>query len=92
MGESDEYLGPYFKGQVPEQCGHYYPDVMRVRDKSEDQLSYQRFFRVLDCRFCGQYGKSIRPEAFSRAEIAEKDLPRIRKSELAKLLKRNVAF
>lgn len=24
--------GPYFPGQLPSDCGHYYPDVLRVRD------------------------------------------------------------
>ncbi len=44
--------GPYFKGQQPGKCGHYYPDVLRLRDEKRAEGT---FVRIMDCRFCGRY-------------------------------------
>lgn len=40
---------PYFQNQQPNRCGHYYPDSMRSHDSREGS----RYFRHLDCVFCG---------------------------------------
>ena len=44
--------GPYFSGQLPSLCGHYYPDVLRLRDERRPD---GRFVRVIDCTYCGKY-------------------------------------
>lgn len=53
---------PYFEGQHPAQCGHYYPDVLRVRDEKRNG----EFFRVLDCSICKtQYETPIEGDLFN---------------------------
>jgi hypothetical protein len=44
--------GPYVSGQTAASCGHYYPDVLRLRDekKPDGQL-----VRIIDCTYCGRY-------------------------------------
>lgn len=44
--------GPYFSGQQPSPCGHYYPDVLRLRDEKRQGGA---FVRILDCSYCGRY-------------------------------------
>jgi len=44
--------GPYFPGQQPVECGHYYPDVLRLRDEKRPNGT---FVRVIHCQYCGQY-------------------------------------
>ncbi len=44
--------GPYFSGQQPSPCGHYYPDVLRLRDEKRQNGA---FVRILDCSYCGRY-------------------------------------
>lgn len=44
--------GPRFPGQVPAECGHYYPDVLRLRDERKPDGT---FVRIVDCTYCGQY-------------------------------------
>ena len=46
---------PYFEGQASSECGHYYPDVLRVVDKNIDD----NWVRILDCIYCGRYNISI---------------------------------
>lgn len=43
---------PYFSGQKPCECGHYYPDVLRLRD---EKRSDGVFVRLFDCRYCGRF-------------------------------------
>ena len=48
-------MGPYFKDQKPEECGHYYPDVMiagvrRLKDG---------FNIVIDCVECGRHSDKV---------------------------------
>ena len=43
--------GPYFEGQRPAECGHYYPDVLRVRDEMRTDT---KFVRISDCAYCGR--------------------------------------
>jgi hypothetical protein len=44
--------GPYFPDQQPSECGHYYPDVLRLRDERRADGS---FVRLIDCSHCGRY-------------------------------------
>jgi len=44
--------GPYFPNQQPAECGHYYPDVLRLRDERKPD---DTFVRIIDCTYCGQY-------------------------------------
>ena len=44
--------GPYFPGQKPSSCGHYYPDVLRLRDEKKKDGT---FVRIMDCSYCGRY-------------------------------------
>lgn len=39
-------MGPYFEGQHPAPCGHYYPDVTRVKD---DPVKGKRFWYCSIC-------------------------------------------
>jgi hypothetical protein len=48
--------GPYFKGQQPSECGHYYPDVLRLQDEKKSDTKY---VRVMDCAYCGRYELEI---------------------------------
>jgi hypothetical protein len=34
--------GPYFSGQQPSPCGHYYPDVLRLRDEKRQDGAFVR--------------------------------------------------
>lgn len=85
--------GPYFDGQIPADCGHYYPDVLSEVDvKTRDG----EYIRVLNCKYCGRYEISLDAEKCSRvidelnkkffrphfdsrkiAEIREEELKRI---------------
>jgi hypothetical protein len=44
--------GPYFSGQQASPCGHYYPDVLRLRDEKRQDGT---FVRIMDCSYCGRY-------------------------------------
>ena len=43
--------GPYFPDQRPSQCGHYYPDVLRLRDERRPDGT---LVRIVDCSYCGR--------------------------------------
>jgi hypothetical protein len=43
--------GPYFEGQMASHCGHYHPDVLRVKDVWVDG---DTLLRVVDCVHCGR--------------------------------------
>lgn len=51
--------GPYFKGQKPESCGCYYPDIIRMRDDAGTSE------RVMFCITHGEVKKPLEPESFS---------------------------
>lgn len=87
--------GPYFEGQMPSECGHYYPDVLRLRDKKKDNGKY---VRVMDCAYCGQYEleldlRSLIPPMTQKLRkrgydigIKEKYVARVRKRKKRQLL------
>ena len=60
--------GPYFEGQIPSKCGHYYPDVLRLRDERKGDGEY---VRVMDCAYCGQYEIELDLQSLAPA-IAQK--------------------
>jgi hypothetical protein len=66
--KSSKMSGPYFDGQMPSTCGHYYPDVLRLRDEKKDDGKY---VRVIDCAYCGQYEIELDLRSLSPA-IAQK--------------------
>jgi hypothetical protein len=85
--------GPYFSGQQPSACGHYYPDVLRLRDERRPDGT---FVRILDCSYCGQYALPLDVKTLDKAlvrklakhggevAIREEELPEVRKQEVAK--------
>lgn len=79
---TEQNQGPYFEGQMSQQCGHYFPDVLRLKDvrRGDD------CFRVLNCRYCGNYEEEINLERFSSEIIPVGTLDFIRNEEMAKIL------
>lgn len=87
--------GPYFPGQRSSSCGHYYPDVLRLRD---EKRSDGTFVRIIDCTYCGRYERQLDPRTLSREIMRklnneghdmgarEEDIAKIRMKELARLL------
>ena len=86
--------GPYFPGQQPSSCGHYYPDVLRLRDEKRQDGT---FVRIVDCGYCGRYELPLDVQALDRALVrklnkkgfdvgaSEEELPEIRKKALERL-------
>jgi hypothetical protein len=60
--------GPYFAGQQPSSCGHYYPDVLRLRDEKRADGT---FVRITDCRYCGREAFPLDPGALDEALVRE---------------------
>ena len=58
--------GPYFSGQQPSSCGHYYPDVLRLRDEKRQDGT---FVRIMDCTYCGRYELQLDVRTLSKALI-----------------------
>jgi len=56
--------GPYFPGQQPSPCGHYYPDVLRIRDEKRPDGT---FVRITDCFFCGRIESTLDVRELDRA-------------------------
>ncbi len=87
--------GPYFPGQQPSSCGHYYPDVLRLRD---EKRSDGTFVRIIDCTYCGRYERQLDPRTPPRELVrklnkkgldvgtGEEEISKIRKKELERLL------
>ena len=87
--------GPYFPGQQPAPCGHYYPDVLRLRD---EKRSDGTFVRIIDCAYCGRSELQLDPRTLDRklvrklnrkrldVGIREEELSKVRKRELERLL------
>ncbi len=69
---------PYFKGQEPALCGHYYPDVVRLVDLQKNG----KFMRVFDCVHCGLYEREVTANACNSSdtnldEFREREMKRI---------------
>ena len=86
--------GPYFKGQRPSSCGHYYPDVLRLRDEKRADGT---FVRIIDCSYCGRYELQLDPGMLPRElvrklnkkgfdiGVREEELSEARKKDFEKL-------
>ncbi len=86
--------GPYFKGQQPSQCGHYYPDVLRLRDEKREDGT---FVRITDCSHCGRHEFQLDVQALDKALVRklnkkgvvvgtkEEELSEVREKELERL-------
>lgn len=65
---------PFWLGQEPSPCGHYFPEVIRLRDaQKSDGCS-----RVFDCLHCGEYQELIPPEEYSEKSIDSSIAPAVR--------------
>ena len=60
--------GPYFPNQQPAECGHYYPDVLTLRDEMKPDGT---FVRILDCTYCGQYELLLDTRHLSKEFVRE---------------------
>lgn len=90
--------GPYFEGQVPSSCGHYYPDVLRLRDEKKKDGTY---VRVIHCTHCGLTEHPLDLKSLDRkfarklrwrkviVSTKEEDVDKVRKKRLAELLADN---
>jgi hypothetical protein len=87
--------GPYFPGQLPSECGHYYPDVIRLRDEKRTNGQY---VRIIDCVYCGRSEEILDPrslapgilrrlkrEGIDHGGDRREDLAAFRRREIAKL-------
>ena len=54
--------GPYFPGQIASSCGHFYLDVLRLRDEKRPDGSY---VRIVDCTVCGRLEYPLDPAALT---------------------------
>lgn len=82
--------GPYFKGQEPHKCGHYYPDVVLVRDFFGKGGVMMREF---DCCICKQthtveIPDSMRHTVKSPKPKTPEELQAFRVSERRRLMKK----
>jgi len=89
--------GPYFEGQQPSPCGHYYPDVLRLRDEKRPDGT---FVRILHCTQCGEREFPLDPETLDPslvkklnrkgvvAGVREEKLAGVRRKELKRLSSR----
>jgi hypothetical protein len=85
--------GPYFSGQLPSSCGHYYPDVLRLRDEKRPDGT---FVRIIDCSCCGRYELPLDVQTLDKAFVRklnkkgfdvgtrEDELAEVRQKELEK--------
>ena len=86
--------GPYFSGQQPSLCGHYYPDVLRLRDEKRQDGT---FVRIMDCSYCGRYELQLDPQTLDQGivrklnkkgldvGIKEDEISEVRKREMGRL-------
>ena len=87
--------GPYFPGQQPSSCGHYYPDVLRLRDEKRDDGT---LVRIMDCSYCGRYELQLDPQGLAEELVRElnrkgvdvgtreEEISEVRKKALGRLL------
>ena len=87
--------GPYFSGQVSAECGHYYPDVLRLRDEKRPDGS---IVRISDCRYCGRSELVLEAHSLDKGlirrlnktgvdvGIREEDLAKVRQTALKRII------
>lgn len=78
---------PYFHGQEPCECGHYFTDVLRIKDVRRKG----RWYRILDCMFCGKYRLRIKGNIAGKDEwlVDGVDIDDVRREERDRLLSRS---
>lgn len=78
--------GPYFKGQKPEACGCYYPDVTRIRDR------YDNEGKGIQVLFCYAHGicsvKLVTPPEGDEEEIPAEEWREKEKKRLQKCIEK----
>ena len=62
-------MKPYFNNQEPNECGHYHPDVLLVKDFKKDG----EYFRTLNCKYCGDFIVPLHSFQFNREYIQRLD-------------------
>ena len=89
--------GPYFAGQQSSSCGHYYPDVLRLRDEKRADGT---LVRIIDCRYCGRKEVPLDPGTLDAAlvrelnttgwarGVREEEIADVRKQALERFLRR----
>ena len=89
--------GPYFPGQIASSCGHFYPDVLRLRDEKRPDGSY---VRIVDCTVCGRLEYALYPATLSpelvqtldqegfQGRSEHEDLAKIRKAAMKQMQSR----
>ena len=80
--------GPYFEGQAPSECGHYFPDVLRLREEPRDDGNY---VRIVYCEHCGVHEVEL-PAGFKPRpipqEIKIEEVHAVREAEMQRLATR----
>jgi len=82
--------GPYSPTQTPCECGHYYPDVLRLLDIVDKDNKY---FRLVECAFCGILSYSINPRYVGKPlkeRIDKNTMNELRVKEKIRILSKNV--
>jgi len=80
---------------MPSSCGHYHPDVLRLRDEKREDGT---LIRIVDCTYCGRYEVELDPRALSKelvrklkrkgvdVGVEEAHLSEVRERKLKRLL------
>jgi hypothetical protein len=76
-----DFRGPFWPGQGNYSCGHYFPNVLRVRVRGDTE--------TYSCKFCGEFSQHTSlGNLFTEADdLAAKDLDRIREDHFERLKK-----
>jgi hypothetical protein len=79
---------------LPAPCGHYYPDVLRLRDERREGGT---LIRVVDCLYCGRSEERLDPRQLAPAlvrrlkkkgidvSVEENELPQARERAFRRL-------
>ncbi|MBT3397504.1 hypothetical protein HOA55_00685 [archaeon] len=78
---TENLKGPFWPGQGKHSCGHYFPNVLKVRVR-EGTATY-------DCKICGEFDQptSLGYCHTKADDLAPEDLDRIRKDHFERLKK-----
>jgi hypothetical protein len=83
---NDDLTGPFWPGQKPYSCGHYFPNVLRTWVRGGTV--------ALNCKFCGNdvQPTSLRNVYTVADDIAIEDLEEIREAHFERLRKAPRSF
>ncbi|MEI6039836.1 MAG: hypothetical protein WCP93_00605 [Candidatus Berkelbacteria bacterium] len=84
---SEEIGGPYFRGQEPCHCGHYYPDVLRIKESLGDggTVVYE-----YDCCICKTTYTVRMPGVFSYSTKSPKPMDHVEMHDYRKAERRRL--